>query len=204
MPETTARLSRPVLAPSAAPRLMGLQEDGTFVVEMGGSEERGIVRLVAVGDDVVRASLKGLSFVAAKVFLQEAVDEARKKGLKLVDLEALTASLAKVLVDLAFQRRADLLIKVLDQLLLPKIPRSYSYYEYTFMGRIVSVDAGFRADLSAAEPDAVGSLLDLFTELASRVAEIAGAGVEYAVEKNSDRYVLRFSFKVEMPKKLTL
>ena len=193
-----------MLAPSAAPKLMGLQEDGTFVVEMGGSEERGIVRLVAVGDDVVRASLKGLSFVAAKVFLQEAVDEARKRGLKLVDLEALTASLAKVLVDLAFQRRADLLIKVLDQLLPPKIPRSYSYYEYTFMGRVVSVDAGLRADLSAAEPDAVGSLLDFFTELASRVAEIAGAGVEYAVEKNSDRYVLRFSFKVEMPKKLTL
>ncbi len=72
-----------------------------------------------------------------------------------------------------------------------------------FARRITSVHPSFRADLSAAEPDVVGSLL-LFTELASRVAEIAGAGVGYAVEKNSDQYVLRFSFKVEMPKKLTL
>jgi hypothetical protein len=30
------------------------------------------VRLIAVGDDAVRASLRGLSFVAAKVFLQRA------------------------------------------------------------------------------------------------------------------------------------
>ena len=203
MPEAAARFSQRALALSAAPTLMGLQEDGTFVAEIGGSPERGIVRLVAIGDDIVRASLKGLSFVAAKVFLQEAVDEARKRGLKLVDLEALTTSLAKVLTDLALQRRADLIVKVLDQLLPLKIPRSYSYYEYSFMGMITSVHAGFQADLSASEPDTVRSLLDLFTELASRIAEI-GAGVEYTLGKDSDQYILKFSFKVRVPEKHTL
>jgi hypothetical protein len=168
-----ARLSQ---QSSAAPALVGLQEDGTFVAEVGGRAERGIVRLIAVGGYVVRASLKGLSFVAAKVFLQEAVEEARRRGLKLVDLEALTAQLAKVLVDLALQRRADLVVKVLDQLLPPGIPRSYTYYEFSYMGRVASVSAGLKADLSAAEPDTVTSLLDLFTELTSRAAEV-GAGV---------------------------
>jgi hypothetical protein len=195
-----ARLSQ---QPSAAPTLVGLQEDGTFVAEVGGRAERGIVRLIAVGDDVVRASLKGLSFVAAKVFLQEAVEEARKRGLELVDLEALTAQLAKVLVDLALQRRADLVVKVLDQLLPPRIPRSYAYYEFSYMGRIASVSAGLKADLSAAEPDTVTSLLDLFTELTSRAAEV-GAGVEYTVEKDADRYTLKFSYSVRMPEKRAL
>ena len=195
-----ARLSQ---QPSAAPTLVGLQEDGTFVAEVGGRAERGIVRLIAVGDDVVRASLKGLSFVAAKVFLQEAAEEARKRGLELVDLEALTAQLAKVLVDLALQRRADLVVKVLDQLLPPRIPRSYTYYEFSYMGRIASVSAGLKADLSAAEPDTVTSLLDLFTELTSRAAEV-GAGVEYTVEKDADRYTLKFSYSVRMPEKRAL
>jgi hypothetical protein len=195
-----ARLSQ---QPSAAPALVGLQEDGTFVAEVGGRAERGVVRLIAVGDDVVRASLKGLSFVAAKVFLQEAVEEARKRGLKLVDLEALTAQLAKVLVDLALQRRADLVVKVLDQLLPPRIPRSYTYYEFSYMGKVTSVSAGLKADLSAAEPDTVTSLLDLFTELTSRAAEV-GAGVEYTVEKDADRYTLKFSYSVRMPEKRAL
>jgi hypothetical protein len=195
-----ARLSQ---QPSAVPALVGLQEDGTFVAEVGGRAERGVVRLIAVGDDVVRASLKGLSFVAAKVFLQEAVEEARKRGLKLVDLEALTAQLAKVLVDLALQRRADLVVKVLDQLLPPRIPRSYTYYEFSYMGKITSVSAGLKADLSAAEPDTVTSLLDLFTELTSRAAEV-GAGVEYTVEKDADRYTLKFSYSVRMPEKRAL
>ena len=197
-----ARLSQ---QSSAAPALVGLQEDGTFVAEVGGRAERGIVRLVAVGDDVVRAraSLKGLSFVAAKVFLQETVEESRKRGVKLVDLEALTAQLAKVLVDLALQRRADLVVKVLDQLLPPRIPRSYTYCEFSYMGRIASVSAGLKTDLSAAEPDTVTSLLDLFTELTSWAAEV-GAGVEYTVEKDADRYTLKFSYSVRMPEKRAL
>lgn len=191
-----ARLSQ---QSSAATALVGLQEDGTFVAEAGGRAERGIVRLIAVGGYVVRASLKGLSFVAAKVFLHEAVEE----GLKLVDLEALTAQLAKVPVDLALQRRGDLVVKVLDQLLPPRIPRSYTYYEFSYMGRIASVSAGLKADLSAAEPDTVTSLLDLFTELTSRAAEV-GAGVEYTVEKDADRYTLKFSYSVRMPEKRAL
>jgi len=118
-------------------------------------------------------------------------------------LEALTAQLAKVPVDLALQRRADLVVKVLDQLLPPRIPRSYTYYEFSYMGRIASVSAGLKADLPAAEPDTVTSLLDLFTELISRAAEV-GAGVEYTVEKDADRYTLKFSYSVRMPEKRAL
>jgi len=118
--------------------------------------------------------------------------------LKLVDLEALTAQLAKVPVDLALQRRADLVVKVLDQLLPPRIPRSYTHYEFSYISRIAS--AGLKADLSAAEPDTVTSLLDLFTELTSWAAEV-GAGVEYTVEKDADRYTLKFSYSVRMPEK---
>jgi hypothetical protein len=126
-----------------------------------------------------------------------------RRGLKLVDLEALTAQLAKVPVDLALQRRADLVVKVLDQLLPPRIPRSYTHYEFSYMGRIASVSAGLKADLSAAEPGTVTSLLDLFTELTSRAAEV-GAGLEYTVEKDADRYTLKFSYSVRMPEKRAL
>ena len=116
-------------------------------------------------------------------------------------MEALTAQLAKVPVDLALQRRADLVVKVLDQLLPPRIPRSYTHYEFSYMGRIAS--AGLKADLSAAEPDTVTSLLDLFTELTSRAVEV-GAGVECSVEKDADRYTLKFSYSVRMPEKRAL
>lgn len=204
MSGAVARSSQQVLVPGAVPRLMEVQEDGTLVAEVEGSAERGVVRLIAIGDDIVRASLRGLTFVAAKVFLQEAVEEARKRGLKLVNLEDLTVSLARILVDTALQRRADLLVKVLDQLLPPRIPRNYSYYEFSYAGRITSVHMGFQADLSAAEPDTARSLLDLFTELASQIAERLGTGVEYTVEKDSSRYTLKFSFKVEMPRRRAL
>ena len=118
-------------------------------------------------------------------------------------MEALTAQLAKVPVDLALQRRADLVVKVLDQLLPPRIPRSYTHYEFSYMGRIASVSAGLKADLSAAEPGTVTSPLDLFTELTSRAVEV-GAGVECSVEKDADRYTLKFSYSVRMPEKRAL
>jgi hypothetical protein len=191
-----ARLSQ---QSSAAPALVGLQEDGTFVAEVGGRAERGIVRLIAVGDDVVRASLKGLSFVAAKVFLREAVEE----GIEACRLGGADGAAGEG----AGRPGSPALGRPSGQGPGPappaRIPRSYTRYELSYMGRVTSVSAGLKADLSAAEPVTVTSLLDLFTELTSRAAEV-GAGVEYTVEKDADRYTLKFGYSVRMPEKRAL
>jgi hypothetical protein len=191
-----ARLSQ---QSSAAPALVGLQEDGTFVAEVGGRAERGIVRLIAVGGYVVRASLKGLSFVAAKVFLHEAVEEG-VEACRLGGADGAAGEGAGRPSPPAPGRPGG---QGSGPATAAQDPEELHLYEFSYMGRIASVSAGLKADLSAAEPDTVTSLLDLFTELTSQAAEV-GAGVEYTVEKDADRYTLKFSYSVRMPEKRAL
>ena len=87
--------------------LLELNEDGSFMLKVEGNVLRGHIRAVATGDDVVKASYSNQSFVAAKVFLPEAVEEAKRRNVRLINIEDVAKPLAALMISLLSYRRAD-------------------------------------------------------------------------------------------------
>ena len=54
---------------------------------------------MAAGDDVVKTSHSNQSFVAAKVFLPETVEEAKRRNIRLISIEDVAESSAALMVN---------------------------------------------------------------------------------------------------------
>ncbi|RFA93499.1 hypothetical protein CGL51_12715 [Pyrobaculum aerophilum] len=157
--------------------MMRLLEDGSFLYLKGDVEVKLRIRSVATGDDVIKARAAGVSALAAKLFLPEAVEAAKREGVELINLEDVAEPLARVLGDLLRQRRADLLVRFFQELLPSEVTRSYSYYEYSSIltGGAVSsvsfkVEIEFKKSLELFE-----DVLEFISALAARASDLGMA-----------------------------
>ena len=169
-----------------------------------GSALKGRIRSVATADDVITASNLGQSFVAAKVFLQEAIDEARKRGVRLINIEDIAEPLVNLMVGILASRRADLLIRAFDMLLPPEVARDYSYHEYVGVFTNRPENATFRTKITI--PGKVAAkifedLSELLNELASKMSELKNVDVEFTVSKDSENRVIEYGFSVKILRK---
>lgn len=182
--------------------LLEIGEDGVFVIRMeDGSVLRGRIRSVATADDVITASNLGQSFVAAKVFLQEAVDEARRRGVKLINIEDIAESLVNLMVGILASRRADLLIRAFDALLPPEVVRDYSYYEYASIFTGKPEDATFHVRIripGRAAAKVFEDLSELLNELASKMSRLKDVNVEFKVSKDGRDRVIEYGFSTKI------
>ncbi|WP_291764505.1 hypothetical protein [Caldivirga sp. UBA161] len=181
--------------------LLELNEDGSFMLKIEGSELRGHIKAVATGEDVVKASYSNQSFVAAKVFLPEAVEEAKKRNVKLINIEDVAEPLAALMISLLSYRRADLLIRVFNAILPPQVARHYSYNEYKDLLTSKVNEASFTTSIEM--PSKVASLLfedlnELLAELSAKMSRLKGVDVEFTVKKSGGSYNLSFSFSTEL------
>ncbi|MGC9136739.1 hypothetical protein [Caldivirga sp.] len=181
--------------------LLELNEDGSFVLRTEGSELRGHIRAVATGEDVVKASYSNQSFIAAKVFLPEAAEEAKKRGVRLINIEDITEPLAVLMISMLSHRRADLLIRVFDAILPPQVARYYSYGEYKDMFTDKVHTASFT--MSIEIPSKIAPLLfedlnELLAELSAKMSKLKGVDVEFTVKKSSGSFNLSYRFSTEV------
>ena len=177
--------------------LLELNEDGSFMLRMEGSELRGHIRAVATGEDVVKASYTNQSFVAAKVFLPEAVEEAKKRNVRLINIEDIAEPLAALMISLLSYRRADLLIRIFNAILPPQVARYYSYSEYKdmFADRVYSASFTMSIEIpSKVAPLLFEDLNELLAELSAKMSKLKGVDVEFTVKKSGGNYNLSYSF----------
>lgn len=197
---TTMRLyvSGKVLCRPAYRLVLRVEESGLFSAEIDGVLAKGLIRDIATADDVDKVVNLGGSFLAAKVFLLEAVEVARAKGVRLAALEDLIRPMAELIVSLLASRRADLLARLMEALVPPEITKYYSYHEHesVFRDSVLS-SVGFTVELKLTRR-AVSLLEDfseLFNALATKLGEIPNAEVEYSIQKSESNYVMRLNLK---------
>lgn len=184
--------------------MLRLEEDGLFSAEIDGVLAKGLIRGVATADDVAKVVNLGGSFLAAKVFLPEAVEVARAKGVRLVALEDLIRPMAELIVGLLASRRADILIRLMEALVPPEIVKYYSYYEHEFaFSDSVPSSVGFTVELKLTRRalSLLEDFSELFNALATKLGEIPNADVEYSVQKSEGNYVIRLKILADIDKK---
>ncbi|MEZ0319104.1 MAG: hypothetical protein ABWK05_03800 [Pyrobaculum sp.] len=115
-----------------------------FELEPEGRRLAGRVVAVATADDVAKASALGEPFVAADVFLPEAVEEAKKRGVRLIHLDDVARPAARLLAKFLIDRRPDLLVTFFETALPATVGRSFSYNEHTPDDRGVPYEVNFR------------------------------------------------------------
>ena len=181
--------------------LLELSEDGVFILRMeGGAELRGRIMAVATADDVIKASNLGQSFVAARIFLPEAVEEAKRRNVKLVNIEDVAEPLASLMINLLASRRADLLIRVFNLLIPPQLAKSYSYSEYrdVMIGEVEDVSFRVRIEIPGKfAANVFEDLSELLNELVSKMGRIEGVDVEFTIKKEGSDRVIDYGFSTE-------
>ncbi|ABL89099.1 conserved hypothetical protein [Pyrobaculum islandicum DSM 4184] len=184
--------------------LLEVGEDGVYAYRVGGDVLRGRVVAVATADDIIKASNLGYTFVAAKVFLPEAVEEAGKRGIRLVSIEEIAEPLSVLLVNLLANRRGDMLIRLFDQLIPSFMTRTYYYYEYMDYNRGDVYATSFKATVKVHErfySEVFGDLVELLSELSMRMGKTRGVQVEFATRREANSHVVSLEFTVERPSK---
>ncbi|ABW02011.1 hypothetical protein [Caldivirga maquilingensis] len=177
--------------------LLELNEDGSFMLRIEGSELRGHIRAVATGEDVVKASYVNQSFVAAKLFLPEAVEEAKKRNVRLISIEDITEPLAVLMISMLSHRRADLLIRIFNAILPPQVARHYYYSEYKdiLTGKVSKASFTMSIEIpSKIAPLLFEDLNELLAELSAKMSRLKDVNIEFTVKKSSEDYNLSFNF----------
>lgn len=160
-----------------------MREDGVFELEYEDGLLAGRIVAVATADDVVKASALGQLFVAADVFLPEAVEEAKKRGVRLIHLDDLVRPAARLLAKFLIDRRADLLVKFFESVLPKSVGRSFSYGEYTPDDKGVPYEVKF--DVKVVVPIRQSQVVEPLHQLMSKLSAALG---------NEDNILAGFSY----------
>lgn len=176
-----------------------LLDDGSFELEAEEAKLKGLIRAVATADDVAKASSLGYSSVVAEVFLPEAVEEAKRRNVKLINIEDLAGPMIEFVIKALAARRPDQLVRLFDSLAPPNVLRSYDYWEHpSYKGTLFANTFSVKFAIPNTATKLIEGLTELMAFLSSKLSASkieASFQTENKPSENMFTIILKFSIR---------